>query len=467
MILRVPVVNESKFPQDVLLEIFNAYRQLHELQPRYEHVWNSRDGWFKLTHVCQSWRRLVHLSPSYLHVHLLFTSSRSSSAAMLRRLPPLPISIDYSNTYLTSKDVDNALVLIKHRSRVRGITLHIQYRDGAKFIRALSLPFPKLESLNICLDFAKPILPATFLSNPVPFLQRLTLHGVVPSSILSPILSSATGLVELSLRPGYTSHLEPSLLRNLQHLSHLHHLELDLSSQSRVYNFIPPLPSVTGDVVPWSKLTHLIFKGHILSLESLVVGLAAPSLQHLTAQLYGAPPPHIFPIPHLCKFICDAECHFTAVCLSLSSASAHNFCAGTVSQSIDEEPFINISLPSRISFKKIGQELSGPLSTVEELNIKRDVCPWELVPNIQPDELRGFFYYLPQLKVVQIPVRMAYHVTHSFQQDNLEDLLPALQQVKFERCARRDGDVKFVCNNFGPLMAARERAGHPIGLDFS
>ena len=450
------------------MEIFDAYRQLHQLQPRYEHVWNSRNGWFKLTHVCRSWRRLVHLSPSHLHVHLLFTSNRSSSVTMLSRLPPFPILIDCSDANWTLNGVNNALAAIRHQSRVRGITLHIKNRGRAKFLRALSLPFPELESLNICLDsYTKPILPTTFLSNPLPCLRRLTLQGVIPSS-LSPILSSATGLVELSLTPGHTSPLEPLLLTDLQRLSCLRRLELDLWRQPRTYHFVPPLPSVTGDGVPLSNLTHLIFKGHILSLESLVVELASPSLQHFTAELYD--PSHmIFPIPHLCKFIRDSECHFISICLSFSYASEFKFCAGTVSQTFNDQPFINISLPRIVSLRQMGQELSGPLSTVEELNITRDVCPWELEPSIQADGWRGFFYHLPRLRVVRMPVRLTYNVAHAFKEDDLEptlDLLPALQRVEIERCSRRDKDVESVCRDFGPLMAVRERAGRPIGLDF-
>ena len=68
----------NNLPEDALLEIFDAYRQDMELLPRYEIIWNSNDGWFKLTHVCRRWRRLVHLSPTRLHVHLLFTLHRSS-----------------------------------------------------------------------------------------------------------------------------------------------------------------------------------------------------------------------------------------------------------------------------------------------------------------------------------------------------------------------------------------------------
>ncbi|KAH9180771.1 hypothetical protein EDB89DRAFT_64782 [Lactarius sanguifluus] len=111
-------VTIDKLPEEVLLEIFGAYRQDMELQPRYEKVWNSRNGWFKLAHVCRSWRRVVLSSPSHLHVHLLFTPRRSSRAGVLSRLPPLPILIDYCGASWTEREENLALAAMRHRSRV-------------------------------------------------------------------------------------------------------------------------------------------------------------------------------------------------------------------------------------------------------------------------------------------------------------------------------------------------------------
>jgi len=116
-------IDNNKLPEDALLEIFDAYRQLYELQPHYENVWNSRDGWFKLAHVCLRWRRVVLLWSSRLHVHLLFTPRRSLREPMLRCLPRFPILVDYSATSWTEKEGNLALAVIRHRNRVRGITL--------------------------------------------------------------------------------------------------------------------------------------------------------------------------------------------------------------------------------------------------------------------------------------------------------------------------------------------------------
>jgi hypothetical protein len=314
------------------LEIFDAYRKDIELLPRYEKIWNSSDGWFNLTHVCQRWRRLVHLSPTRLHVHLLFTPRRSSRVLMLKNLPPFPVLVDYRASSWTKREESLALAALRHRSRVRGIVLRRPYYsslDMAKLLRALSHPFPELESLEICPSYPHEdgllMLPATFLSGSAPCLRRLTLGKVAPAS-LSPFLSLATGLVELTL-PSHTHYdllPEATLLSILQRMSCLRHLELDL-----VHTIIsdPPPPASTGDVVPLSKLTHIIFRGHRSYLEALMVGLAAPSLRFLDADLSGSS--HgLFPIPHLCKFISDTECQFTAIRLVFSNWTL-KFYAGT------------------------------------------------------------------------------------------------------------------------------------------
>ncbi|KAH9173352.1 hypothetical protein EDB89DRAFT_2228807 [Lactarius sanguifluus] len=344
----------GKLPEDVLLEIFDAYRQDMEPEPCYENIWNGRNhGWFKLAHVCQRWRRVVFSSPSLLHVHLLFTPHRSPRMAMLKLLPLFPILIDHraSSESWRVKTDNLALAAIKYRSRVRGSTLRRPYTDIEKFLTALSYPFPELESLEICSPNSRDRaldLPSTFLWS-APCLRRLTLRELAPRC-LSPLLSSATGLVELALtlRVSCSKLPEASLLTNLQRMSCLRRLELNV-----VYWFYrdldtagPPPPASAGDVVPLSRLTHLIFSGNGLYLLELVVGLAAPSLQHLDADLNGwlhGP----FHIPRLCRFIRETECQFTAIRLDFSYQKL-TFHAGMGSRPVDDQPFkINFPVITR------------------------------------------------------------------------------------------------------------------------
>ena len=241
-----------------------------------------------------------------------------------------------------------------------------------KLFRALSRPFPELESVDVSppLDHEL-ILPANFLSDSLPRLRRLTLRRVVPGS-LSPLLSFTTGLVELklSLRANTTSNLntlpEYSLLPDLQRMSCLRRLELDYVPKS--FRISPPMaPAGAEVVVPLPMLTHLIFRGRKLHLKALIVGLvAAPSLQHLDVELSGRSS-SAFPILHLCRFICNSECQFTTTRLDFSPSKLE-FYAGTSSESIDDKPF-RIIIPRPVSWEQMGQELSAPFSTVDELII--------------------------------------------------------------------------------------------------
>ncbi|KAH9173329.1 hypothetical protein EDB89DRAFT_1959217 [Lactarius sanguifluus] len=327
----------------------------------------------------------------------------------------------------------------------------------AKFLRALSHPFPELESLEILNYGPELILPATFLSGSAPSLRRLTLHEVL-SSCLSSLLSSATGLVELALTltesvPG------ASLFTNLQRMSCLRRLELILDCGFSCSDSDPPPPPSTGDVVPPSKLTHLIFDGCRSYFQALVVGLAAPSLQHLDAGLCCGQSSSSY---------VTQDVQFTVIHLGLSDFELR-FYAGTSIQSADDQPF-KIILSEPDSLEQVCQELSGPLSTVEELIIAWDVHRWHTESHIQTDQWRGFCYRVPQVKVVQVPVKAALDVARSFQKDGGEpvlDLLPSLERIEVHSRVGLEYVTVSICRAFESLISARKRAGQPIRLSWT
>jgi hypothetical protein len=466
-------IHNDKLPEDVLLEIFDAYQQLYKIQPDYETLWNSRDGWFKLTHVCLRWRRVVFLASSRLHLHLLFTPHRSSRVTMLRCLPRFPIFIDYRAASWEKKEQDLALAAIRHRGRVRGIALRSPF--PVTLLCALSHPFPELESLEICSTQNEMLLPSTILSGSAPCLRQLTLRDIAPRCI-SPLLSSATALVELvlTLRVAYRGPPEASLITNLQRMSCLRRLELKLNFSylfMAIIPFSPPPPASAGDV-PLSSLTDLIFMGPSPYLQMLVAGLAAPSLQHLDADVCDTGRPLISPIPHLCKFICDTECQFIAVRLGLDFLQGKlKFSAETRSKS----NLFRITIPDPYSesLEEMGNILSGPLSTVKEFVF--DVPPSPSTTQ-RPIRWHAFFNHIQQAKFVQVPSQVALDVAHSFQLDGqgpVLDLLPALEQVKVHLTylppigtTRHDQNAS-ICRAFEPLIAARKQVGRPIILSWA
>ena len=462
----------DKLSEDVLLEIFDAYRQLYESDPSYEYIWNSGDGWFKLTHVCRSWRRLVHLSPSRLHVHVLFTPCRSTTTTMLGNLPSFPILVEFRRQQWTKRELNLALA-IEHRARVRGIFLRPRsYVNTTKTFKMLSRPFPELESLEIRShhNYDLVTLPNPFILGSPSRLRRLKLRNVEPRC-LSPLLSTVTGLVELALTLKVSLDTLPdeSLIANLHRLSCLRRLELRLMYSSHQYvNMIsdsPRPPASTRDIVPLPNLIRLVLSGHRIYLETLMVVLATPSLQYLNAELIDAT--HTFPIPHLCRLIRDTDHQFRLVRLDFSDFQLR-LTAETHSESVHAQPF-RISIPEPISLEEIGKRLAGPLATVEELDIR-----WTITGEHFGVQWRQFFNHLRQVKVLQVPWQVALDVARSFQQNGQEtdmDLLPDLEQINMGMAhwhppprGPSSKDHVDIPDAFEPLIAARKRAGRPITL---
>jgi hypothetical protein len=459
--------------EDVLLEIFDAYRQLYASEPRYENIWNSKDGWFKLTHVCRNWRRLVHLSPSRLHVHLLFTPRRSSKALLLRNLPPFPILVDYRFSKWTKREVSLALAALEHHGRVRGISLRtMPFANMAQILRALSHPpGPELESLEIVPGHRHDVLPVSFLLGSASSLRRLKLQDVEPEC-LSPLLSTVSGLVELSLtlRVPFNTLPEESLISDLQRMSCLRRLELRLMYPLWFHGIIgdgPRLRPPSGDIVPLPNLMQLVFTGPYFYLEALVAVLAAPSLQLLNLELTNKT--YAFQIPHFCRLICDTDNQFRLVRMDFSD-SRLRFTAETHPKSVHAQPFI-ISIPDPVSLEEIGNRLSGPLATVEEL-----VIGWNMSSDRSHGAVqwRGFLNHIRQVKLLQVPWQVALDVAHSFQQDYQEpamDLLPVLEQVIMDMTHPPPLELntqyhETIPDAFEPLIAARKKGGHSITLSF-
>jgi hypothetical protein len=429
----------NKLPEDVLLEIFDAYRRDMELRPQYEHTWNSRYGWFKLAHVCLRWRRGVLSSPSRLDMHLLLTPCKASmdSESVLRCLPRLPILLDYSAAQFrpqTPEENNLFRAAVEDRGRVHGISLPAcQYW----LLDAQSEPFIELKSLEIGHYLVQYMIhPATLLSGKK--LRRLTLQGV--SLPLSPLLSSATGLEELDLTfragPSTVTFSEASLFADLQRMSCLRCLTLRWSCNG-IPNPSPPLPAsaLAGDTIPLLKLTDFIFTGPCPYLQVLVVRLAAPSLQHLDVEIC-VQSPRYSSIPPLCKFICGTGSQFIAVRLGLFRQNLE-FSAETSPKS-DHAP----SRPFRLSFsqpvaplEQLGDNLSGPLSTVEEVIVVCDAYR----PAKHCIQWPAFLRHLRRVKMVQLPSEEALNVAHSFQQGGNLDLLPALGQIKVHMSQNLEG----------------------------
>ena len=384
---------------------------------------------------------------------------------MLRCLPRLPIFIDYRTTTVWKEKEENlAIATLGQRDRVRRIVLGGP-RSGSKLLGALNHPFPKLESLICVCSYPALVLPPTFLSGSTLCLRQLILEGVSLGG-LSPLLSSAINLVELTLHIAGTSSApsKTSLLTNLKCMPRLRRLELTFSYWDFAIPNSSSHPAGAGTVVPLSELTHFIFRGDDPFLQMLVDELAAPSLQHLDASPCGPRP--MSSIPRLCKFIGDIERRFNSVRIDFSLGKV-DFSEVPLSKFTESQAF---RIPSQrgISLEQMGNMLAVLLSTVEEL-----VVEWDLHANVHRRDIRwrGFFKNTTRVKTIQVTSNLVANVARSFQQDGYDlDLLPALEQIKVRKAPhgpRKEGQYGSICRAFGPLITARQREGQPIGLSFT
>ena len=486
----------DKLPEEILLEIFDSYRRVlkHDvsnqraggryrydylLDPIYERQWNRKHGWFKLVHVCRKWRRIVLGSPSRLDLSLFLTEQNPGrmQTVYTPRLPPLPIRVDYSNPLRapTNKDVDRMVAALKQRDRrVRGVVFKAQglrqQQQLEKVFKALKRPFPTLERLEIyrsSIDDWELQLPPTFLRGSAPRLRRLKMFPVSLKSI-SKLLSSATALVELSLGIDTIVGSSPaeSLVAHLQTMPCLRWLALKLRSEMS-HILAREFREIGGKVVPLSQLTVLHFKGHRLLLNSLLSGLAAPSLRTFDIHLNGHLDDLTSPIPHVSRFMADINLESEAFKFRVSS-SDHGYILSLSllahSESIDDpDPHFDFYSPDVMQISNV---LSPRLATVEELFLVSTDNP---LPATTP--WRRFLELFPNVKVLRLVHNVMFDIAHSLQEDQDESapVLPLLEKIKLgtRSCSWHQDERRSAMNAFEPFIAARQRAGRPIKIFWS
>jgi hypothetical protein len=224
---------------------------------------------------------------------------------MLAHSPPLPLIIDHNDNYhdLTSSDeVEGILLALQHRDRVRRIYLRKPHMYLQMLIPAMNGQFPVLEYFYIAplyKYYPRLALPSTFEA---PQLRMLALdHFIAP--IGSPILTSAVGLVELSLRwiHPLTNILPNHLFQALSCLPQLQHLVISfLSSQvdHEIQQQLLDMSTITHTTLPNLRSFH--FGGVSAYLEALLPHLNAPLLNVFDIIFFH---PFNFSVPHLREFV--------------------------------------------------------------------------------------------------------------------------------------------------------------------
>jgi hypothetical protein len=128
-------------------------------------------------HVCRRWRYLVLGSASHLDLCLLCTHG-TPVADMLAHSPPFPLVIDHYHRDSTEDDIEQIMLALQYRDRVRRIRLIKAIPVVEKLIAAIDDEFPMLEYLCITPERITSLaLPRTFQA---PRLRHLILSNLVP-----------------------------------------------------------------------------------------------------------------------------------------------------------------------------------------------------------------------------------------------------------------------------------------------
>ncbi|KAH9977079.1 hypothetical protein BGW80DRAFT_1287125 [Lactifluus volemus] len=476
---RSPSTTIDILPEDVLLEVFESYRQ--GLEQRYfyydsELTWNGKHGWLKLAHVCRKWRSIV-LSSSFrssLQPKLVFSMcwdhDSNRNVSILTRLPPLPIVI-YSPMLLhwqheEPKKRKRAVSALRYSDRVCKIVLDCSDLMLDNVRRAMSGPFPALESLEL-FDSSHRIfiIPATLklFGGSVPSLRHLDLRYVSRVACISS-LPSTPGLIYLRLNLGCPP--PPASLRTLlQGMPCLRHLQISLS-------FCPLLlPTRPAAIFHLSRLTYLSYDGHKRYLEDLVAGLAAPSLQYFRIDLRNS----YFsePVPHLSRFISNIEGQFLSVHVLIpttgnpwiiceDSHSPDHIIREILVRTVQDGPALlcaKLSTAEQVLFQHVYPQLHSNLKSRPSADA---TSPW-----------LGFFQQLRSVKILKMHSDFLHDVAQAFVQEGGESplhFLPSLEEIEIELhpLDRACNDTwEEVLSIFSSFVAARQHAGCPVRISWN
>ena len=267
--------------------------------------WNLRCSWIRLTHVSQRWRFLIHNSSSHLDIYLLLTNN-SPSIYTLSHLPSLPLVIDYSygTRTIARKDQDDIELGLLRHGRVRRIAIRAPSSSLRILLDFMKNSYPRLEDLSLLSTTAELSL-ALQDTLQVPFLSRLSLHGIGLSRELSSI-SSMISLSSLSLTDIRDSCYFPlkHLITQLQDLLYLEELSIGFA--------IPmPLQSSEGELLPapilpvtLRALRWLTLRGVDVYIENFPAQINTPLLERLRLTL---PFDLDFTLVHTTEFIHRTE----------------------------------------------------------------------------------------------------------------------------------------------------------------
>ena len=470
---QLPDSTINDLPAEVLLEIFNLYRE-----SLYDYQWTEKYAWINLAHVCRKWRTVVFAYPSHLNLSITVGPRKPNHIETILS-GPFQILIDYKyiNTDVDGNFTNNSPALrrlhaaLKHPDRVRGITFEGTRAGFDKLFEVTNCPFPVLESLLLSPAHGYDMkFPDTFLRGPdscdLRHLRRVKLY----SYSLQPIcrfLSSTAALTHLDLVINATNGTsqEPSLLTCLQGMPCLHSINLRISH--KIHNSLSH-PSTSQAIVPLPKLTTFCYNGHRAFLNFLMAGFLAPSLRNvnifITDQIWA-------PVVHLPRFMNAIEVHHHTAYLAFEGSKfSVSLVPGSGFPSA-LRPRIELGLPPHPTdmIIQLCGELPTKLATINELYVIFDhmadlwevYFPWE--------RWRSLFQQFSGVKTLRTRgldsdyvARTLLHQNHE-EPDDVLTFLPVLEEIELDKFGLLTLKSKRTSPAaLQPFVSARRRAGRPV-----
>ena len=464
---------------DSLLNVFYLYRPflLGEDDDEYARFaggrgkWNRGQWWYKLSHVCQRWRRVILSSASYLGVSLVCTEG-TPVADMLAHSPPLPLDLDYfyEDVEIAAEDEEGAILALKHYNRLRRVRLAMPATSLQKLIEAMDDEYPSLEYLIVTPpDEDKSSIcqfPETF---PAPNLRHLYVDGFA-LPIGSQLLTTAAGLVTLCLDMVHPStYFHPNIL--LRWLSFLPQLEMLVVYFSfpvpnrDVERQLTHTPITTPIALP--NLRYFDFQGVRTYLETLVHRITAPRLEKLRILFFNQ---LTFSVTRLLQFV-DATENLTFKSAKVWFSDKYIFAKVFVDVYPDEEADVYaLSIAVECwhfdwqvsSAAQIFNSLSPLFSAVEHLALEHDVHSQSSEEHNEADrtkwrQLLGSFR---NVKALLISEGLVEELSRCLELDDGElplELLPELQELTY--FGRGNTGEPFTS-----FIDARQVAGRPLTL---
>jgi hypothetical protein len=466
----------NHIPDEVLLEIFDSYRQVQDC---FDQQWSEEYVWFNLAHVCRKWRAIMFTSVSRLDLGITVGPEKPGHIkTILSGHWPILVDYDYRCRDITGSALWRMrAVLMHHHDHVRKIAFSGSRDNFDKFYKVTNYAFPLLESLAISFEDGYEPIPDTFLRGldlSDLHLRRLNfrLRGVISLASISRFLLSATALTDLYLvldNAAFSPSSGTTLLTCLRGMPCLRRLRVIINFPYFLDS--PSQPSTTKDIVSLPKLTYLFYRGSSVLLDALVAGLSAPCLRDVNIQFVGANLP---PIVHLPRFINEIEDRYYDIyvtfqgCLFHLSFLIHSEYTSHCHLDLSFGPGVRLSQETIMT---LAGALSTRLVTVEELRFifrATDAIVWE---NFIP--WRVFLQHFPNVKALRTQggnndrIARIFLPDHQGPRDVLA-VLPSLEEIELDKNSllTDESQREPVLAAFEPFVSARQQAGRPVKVFF-